>query len=162
LQNICLRQSAYNQSPDIGLGQVDYLPYNPSNGYLYGVDSYKGNIILLDSSGIKGNLSTGYKVDYLAYNPMNRYMYAAGNEHREPKKDHYPYSLSNNSRPSSGLQPFAQNQQFNNDVGNGPICCDISGSFTITRNMYQFIILPFNRTDFLDDYLKVMDLLVFD
>jgi hypothetical protein len=45
---------------------------------MYGIDSYKGNIIVLDSSGIMGNLSTGYKVDYLAYNPMNGYMYAAG------------------------------------------------------------------------------------
>ncbi len=94
-----------------------------------------------------GNLSAGYKVDYLAYNPMNGYMYAAGNEHREPKKDHDPYSLSNNSPPSSGLQPFAQNQQFNNDVGNGPICCDISGSFTITQNMYQFYYITIQQNE---------------
>jgi hypothetical protein len=29
---------------------------------------------------------------------------------------------------SSGLQPFAQIQQFNQDTGNGPICCKIAGS----------------------------------
>ena len=30
---------------------------------------------------------------------------------------------------SSGLQqPFAQIQQFNQDTGNGPICCNIAGS----------------------------------
>ncbi|WP_458720118.1 hypothetical protein [Candidatus Nitrosocosmicus sp. R] len=29
---------------------------------------------------------------------------------------------------SGGLQPFAQIQQFNQDTGNGPICCKIAGS----------------------------------
>ncbi|WP_458720626.1 hypothetical protein [Candidatus Nitrosocosmicus sp. R] len=116
------------KSLDIGLGQVDYLAYNPSNGYMYGVDSYKGNIIILDPSGIKGNLSTGYRVDYLAYNPSNGYMYGVGNEYKEIEKDPDPYPLSNNSQLSGGLQPFAEIQQFNQDVGNGPICCDITAS----------------------------------
>jgi hypothetical protein len=34
----------------------------------------------------------------------------------------------NMSQASSGLQPFAQIQQFNQDTGNGPICCKIAGS----------------------------------
>ncbi len=34
----------------------------------------------------------------------------------------------NMSEASSGLQPFAQIQQFNQDTGNGPICCKIAGS----------------------------------
>ena len=32
------------------------------------------------------------------------------------------------SQTSGGLQPFAQIQQFNQDTGNGPICCKIAGS----------------------------------
>jgi hypothetical protein len=32
------------------------------------------------------------------------------------------------SQASSGSQPFAQIQQFNQDTGNGPICCKIAGS----------------------------------
>ena len=32
------------------------------------------------------------------------------------------------SQASGGLQPFAQIQQFNQDTGNGPICCKIAGS----------------------------------
>src|SRR4029079_16036052 len=31
---------------------------------------------------------------------------------------------------ADGLQPFAQIQQFNQDTGNGPICCKIAGSST--------------------------------
>jgi hypothetical protein len=34
----------------------------------------------------------------------------------------------NMSQTSGGLQPFAQIQQFNQDTGNGPICCKIAGS----------------------------------
>ena len=34
----------------------------------------------------------------------------------------------NMSQASSGLQPFAQIQQFNQDTGKGPICCNIAGS----------------------------------
>ena len=34
----------------------------------------------------------------------------------------------NMSQASGGLQPFAQIQQFNQDTGNGPICCKIAGS----------------------------------
>src|SRR6188472_1707949 len=34
----------------------------------------------------------------------------------------------NMSQASSGSQPFAQIQQFNQDTGNGPICCKIAGS----------------------------------
>ena len=34
----------------------------------------------------------------------------------------------NMSQTSSGSQPFAQIQQFNQDTGNGPICCNIAGS----------------------------------
>ncbi len=34
----------------------------------------------------------------------------------------------NMSQTSSLLQPFAQIQQFNQDTGNGPICCKIAGS----------------------------------
>jgi len=34
----------------------------------------------------------------------------------------------NVSQTSGGLQPFAQIQQFNQDTGNGPICCKIAGS----------------------------------
>jgi hypothetical protein len=36
---------------------------------------------------------------------------------------------ANMSQVSGGLQqPFAQIQQFNQDTGNGPICCKIAGS----------------------------------
>ncbi len=34
----------------------------------------------------------------------------------------------NMSQTSGGSQPFAQIQQFNQDTGNGPICCKIAGS----------------------------------
>jgi len=34
----------------------------------------------------------------------------------------------NMSQTSGGLQPIAQIQQFNQDTGNGPICCKIAGS----------------------------------
>ncbi|TVP39686.1 hypothetical protein [Candidatus Nitrosocosmicus arcticus] len=34
----------------------------------------------------------------------------------------------NMSQVAGGLQPFAQIQQFNQDTGNGPICCKIAGS----------------------------------
>jgi hypothetical protein len=34
----------------------------------------------------------------------------------------------NMSQASSGSQPFAQIQQFNQDTGKGPICCNIAGS----------------------------------
>jgi hypothetical protein len=34
----------------------------------------------------------------------------------------------NLSQTAGGLQPFAQIQQFNQDTGNGPICCKIAGS----------------------------------
>lgn len=150
------------QMIDTGI-EMDDLEYNPSNGYTNVTSGEYCKIFVLDNQQIIKSPDIGLgQVDYLVYNPSNGYMYAAGNEHREPKKEHDQYSLSNNSRPSSGLQPFAHNQQFNNDAGNGPICCDISGCFTITQNMYQFIIFPFNRTGFLDDYLKVMDLLAFD
>ena len=109
---------------------VNYLAYNPSNGYMYGVDSYGGKIVVLDSAGIKGNLTTGYKVDFLAYSPSNGYMYAVGNEQKIPETDGngLDFSTRSNSSASGGLQPFAQIQQFNPDVGNGPLCCKIAGS----------------------------------
>ena len=34
----------------------------------------------------------------------------------------------NMSQTSGGLQPFAQIQQFNQDTGNGPICCKTTAS----------------------------------
>ena len=37
-------------------------------------------------------------------------------------------NTGNMSQVSGGLQPFAQIQQFNQDTGNGPICCKIAGS----------------------------------
>jgi hypothetical protein len=37
-------------------------------------------------------------------------------------------NTGNVSQASGGLQPFAQIQQFNQDTGNGPICCKIAGS----------------------------------
>ncbi len=37
-------------------------------------------------------------------------------------------SSGNMSQTSALLQPFAQIQQFNQDTGNGPICCKIAGS----------------------------------
>ena len=37
-------------------------------------------------------------------------------------------NTGNMSQAAGGLQPFAQIQQFNQDTGNGPICCKIAGS----------------------------------
>ena len=37
-------------------------------------------------------------------------------------------SLTSNNIDSTSLGPVAQIQEFNQDTGNGPICCDVSGS----------------------------------
>ncbi|WP_148685652.1 YncE family protein [Candidatus Nitrosocosmicus hydrocola] len=118
-----------NSIPTGKYTNINYLVHNPSNGYMYGVDNYRGKIMILDSTEIKGNLSIGYEIDSLAYEPVNGYMYVIGNEIKKQESDDESgsTSLTNSILASNTIQPVAQIQQFNQDTGSGPACCNTVG-----------------------------------
>jgi hypothetical protein len=77
------------------------------------------------------------QVDYLAHNPSNGYMYAVGNENKVQELDDKDGSTSittnnssNTTLASNAILPVAQIQQFNQDTGRGPVCCDVSGGIS--------------------------------
>jgi hypothetical protein len=56
--------------------KIDNLAYNPSNHYIYAINTAYGKIFVINDQQIIKSLDTGLsKVDYLTYNPSNGYMY---------------------------------------------------------------------------------------